>query len=315
MSVLARMMSSRLSPSAAAMAAALAVTGCVAPEHDEPEPVAEVEQHLGETRQVKLGLVQLVSDSNPEVLMGYGYIEPDADQPTTHSLQRWLILSNPPGNTLRIRAYNAAYDPPQVGTITADMEGWEDLVDALWIDGVENDFIYAMCVSKVYKQGQTYDHEPWRVLPDVQPAPTYPVWSPSALAWQAFTPDLHEPAQPSPLVWPPTNAWVQDNALPPLYQLDPGDGKLFQYTVQDEGDFFVVDGVTEEFSVEYFRMTSSYLQAGTELTATRIVGDDGAPNYGSDSQWWDAMETAWDTGDQMAINGCINHKGSKPGQL
>lgn len=310
MSVLARMMSSRLSPCTAAVAAALAVTGCVAPDAGEPEPVGEAEQQLGEKRQVKVGLVQLFTDASPEVLVGYGYITSES---ATHSLQRWLMLSGPPGNHLRIRAYNAAYDPPGIGTITADMAGWEDLVDALWSE--PDDTLYAMCMSKVYKHGEIYDRVPWRELPEEPPAPTYPVWSSTALAWQPFTPDLHLAAQPSPLVWPPTNGWVQDNALPPLYQLDPGDGKLFQYTVQDKGDFFVVDGVTEEFSVEYFRMTSSYLEAGTELTATRIVGDNAAPNYGSDSEWWEAMETAWTGGDQMAINGCINFKGAKPSPL
>lgn len=316
MSALARIMSSRLLPCAAAMAAALAAPGCIAPEDDEPELVAEAESPLQKI-QVAPGLVHLYQRNGElTTLLGYGYI---TDLGEGKSIQRWLMFTNVPGNDLVMRPYNHQVDPAGVGLLQPSDESWKGLVDTHWANaalGAQK--YYAVCVSQTYVQAGTYNGVSWRTLPSSAPPAAFPAYSPLTKRWSPHVVNVTSVPQPSPLVWPPSGAWLNNNAVPDITpQLDPGDGKLFQYQVQNQneielGSFYSQLGVNDETNTEHFFMFPSYAAAGDPEAPlnTRLLGNTPQPLWLNAQAHWSHIAPLWTTGAAVSVNGCVNY--SKP---
>jgi hypothetical protein len=123
----------------------------------------------------------------------------------------------------------------------------------------------------------------------------------------------------SPLVWPPSAAWLQDNALPLLFQFDPGDGKVYQNDIgllqEQRGRFFSVDGVEAPVNVEYFFLDADSVPAGAEGVGTRMR-DNVPEQWATLDAFWARIAPEWGAGTAVAINGCANyHDAPMPGVL
>jgi len=304
---------------AAAMAAALAAAGCAEPDAEpdveglDPEPVAEAETRLGDPRHFTLGLVQLFDDDG--TLMGYGYSNNVGGGKV---FQRWMLFKNDEGNNFQIRRYNHSWDPALIeDEVAASPLGWAQLVQTLWPEAsLGTEKRYARCVSSLYEHGGTYDSGVWTSLPASAPTPAYPAWNAASQSWQAVVPDMSLPLQSSPLVWPPTAQWVQNNVR--MYrQGDPGDGYVYQdYTIHPSiivGRFLVDRSVNDTYNTEHFFMKSSYATAGVVNKRTRLA--DGASSaWPTFTSFWQYLPSVWAAGTGIAMTGCINH-GALPSVL
>ncbi|WP_438035770.1 hypothetical protein [Sorangium sp. So ce204] len=169
-------------------------------------------------------------------------------------------------------------DPQNEFTVRAppaSMAGWS-LVD--WQAGVKDLWrpgsCYVWAQADLYGYGKTYQGIGWSRIPSVANLPP-PTFYPS-----------------------------------PPRQLDPG-GRIIEVRQQQAalGLAFVVRGLADESSVEYWMLPAAYKPAGRAAPATISAG---ALEASSLEAFVDVARQSWAPGCTFAITGCVNHHQKTP---
>ncbi|MDC3955179.1 hypothetical protein [Polyangium jinanense] len=159
--------------------------------------------------------------------------------------------------------------PPAPAMATWSLADWQANVPSLWRP---NGF-YVWAQADVYRHGETYDGVTWAQIPSVSqlPKPTFP--------------EL-----------PGSN-----------YQLD-YTGKVADVLQENwRGRAFVVRGLTQASSIEYWSLPARYQPAGSRGTTTVTVGTEEASSLDA---FVEHSNRTWSTGSTFVITGCANYHGS-----
>ncbi|MDI1442462.1 hypothetical protein [Polyangium sp. 6x1] len=158
--------------------------------------------------------------------------------------------------------------PPPAAMANWSLADWQASVPGLWRP---NGF-YVWAQADVYQQGGTYDGVTWTQLPPASrlPKPTFPER-------------------------PGSN-----------YQLD-WTGKVADVLQEDwRGRAFVVRGLTQASSIEYWSLPARYQPAGNTRTAAVAVGVEEASSL---DVFVEECNRTWSSGGTFVITGCINYHG------
>jgi hypothetical protein len=156
--------------------------------------------------------------------------------------------------------------PPPDGMATWTLEMWQSRVPGLW----QPNAYYVWAQADVYEYGQTYDDVLWTRIPlvDELPKPTF-------------------------LEIPGTN-----------YQLDYLNGKLIDLRQPDaRGYAYVVRGLVEESSIEYWLLPEHY-QPGGSIRTTVATGNATASSL---EEFVAHCQPRWLPGTAFVITGCLNY--------
>jgi hypothetical protein len=169
------------------------------------------------------------------------------------------------------RAPNNEFEvqPPPASMASWSLADWQANAPALW----RANGYYVWAQADLYHHEGTYDGFTWTSVPPASslPAPSFPER-------------------------PGSN-----------YQLDYTGGKVIDVLQQDwRGRAYVVRGLAEASSIEYWFMPGQYQPAGKARAATISVGND---PVGSLDGFVGLVNQSWAAGCSFAITGCINYHG------
>ncbi|WP_437586795.1 hypothetical protein [Sorangium sp. So ce1000] len=230
------------------------------------------------------GAVQIVKPKSRKVI-GYAFsVETERGQ-----LQRWLLFEHP-HNALDI-------EPPPEHMAQWSLSDWQSNVVDLWRPGS----FYVWAQADVYRYEDASKQQVWAKIPPASrlPAPTYP------------------------------DVGICD------FQLDPTGGRLFQVLqqragarvfapnesfeaagvrlneampVEAQGLAFVVNGLLDPASTEYWMLPAAYEPAGKSAA---VAVKTGAQTAKSLQQFIDVANQGWGPGCTFVITGCINYCGDR----
>ncbi|WP_437552550.1 hypothetical protein WME97_14755 [Sorangium sp. So ce367] len=228
------------------------------------------------------GAVRVVNPKSRAVI-GYAFsVETERGQ-----LQRWLLFEHP-HNALDI-------EPPPEHMARWSLSDWQSNVADLWRPGS----FYVWAQADVYRYHDVPKQTTWAKIPPASrlPAPTYP------------------------------DVGICD------FQLDPTGGRLFQVLqqratglvvaqnesfeaarvalneampVEARGLAFVVNGLLDPASTEYWMLPAAYEPAGK---AAAVAVKTGAQRAKSLQEFINLANQAWGPGSRFVITGCINYCG------
>lgn len=159
--------------------------------------------------------------------------------------------------------------PPSESMAQWSLEDWQKHVIATWRP---NGF-YVWAQADVYKYGGNYDGVTWTRLPSAD--------------------DLPKPSFPDR---PGSN-----------FQLDFLDGKLIDVRQEDgRGHAYVVRGLENESSIEYWALSPRYKAAASTRTEIAVGNEAAASLEGFVKH----CQGSWSPGSTFVITGCLNHHGA-----
>lgn len=158
--------------------------------------------------------------------------------------------------------------PPSEKMATWTLEDWQAQVENLWRPNA----YYVLAQADVYEYGRTYDGTTWRQIPAAK--------------------DLPEPSFPE--------------RMGSNFQLDYMEGRLIEILQNEErGKAYVVRGLAQESSIEYWLLPARYEPAGRARMAMTL-GRTTASNL---SAFVDSCQPSWQPGATLLITGCLNYSG------
>ncbi len=148
------------------------------------------------------------------------------------------------------------------------LDDWQDHVAKSWRPNA----FYVWAQADVYTHGDTYGETTWKQIPSAD--------------------DLPKPSFPDR---PGSN-----------FQLDYLDGKVIR-VVQDDwmGRAYVVRGLSQESSIEYWVLPARYVPAGEARTRVST----GSEQARSLSEFVEMNQSSWTPGATLIITGCLNYTG------
>lgn len=148
------------------------------------------------------------------------------------------------------------------------LEDWQKHVSQLW----RPHGYYVWAQADVYEYGGTYGGVKWTHLPTAENLP-----------------EASFPEQPGR-----------------NFQLDYMDGKIIELLQGDDrGHAYVVRGLAEESSIEYWALPARFQAAGTAHTAVSL----GRDSVGSLEGFVERCQSTWSGGSTFIITGCLNYTG------
>lgn len=156
--------------------------------------------------------------------------------------------------------------PPSETMAHWTLEDWKRHVAELW----RPNGYYVWAQADVYEYGKTYNGVPWTHVPSADDLP-----------------------KPTFLDIPGTN-----------FQLDYLDGRLVDVRQQDaRGHAYVVRGLKEESSIEYWLLPAQYQPAGNVRTEIAV----GNVEVASLESFVAHCQPSWSPGTKFVITGCLNY--------
>lgn len=149
------------------------------------------------------------------------------------------------------------------------LEDWQKNVGDLWRPNA----YYVWAQADVYRYGETHGNVIWNKIPSGErlPTPSFPDRPGSS------------------------------------YQLDYYEGKIIDVLQEHErGRAYVVRGINEESSIEYWLLPARYQPAGSARTQVNV----GNENAASLNGFVDSCQSFWGTGSTFVITGCLNYTGA-----
>jgi hypothetical protein len=162
-----------------------------------------------------------------------------------------------------------AIRPPSEAMTRWSLEDWQKHVADLWRPNA----FYIWAQADVYEYGGTYDNVVWTRIPtaDNLPKPSFPDRPGSS------------------------------------YQLDYLDGTLVDVHQEDRsGCAYVVRGIEDESSIEYWLLPTRYQPAGSTRTEIAM----GRTAVASLEGFVTHCQASWSRGTTFVITGCLNHHGA-----
>lgn len=149
------------------------------------------------------------------------------------------------------------------------LEDWQKHVPELW----RPNGYYVWAQADAYEFGGTYGGVTWKQIPTAEKLP------------EASFPDL-----------PGSN-----------FQLDYMDGRIIELLQGDDrGHAYVVRGLSQESSIEYWLLPARFEPAGKAHTAVSM-GKDSAGSLGG---FVERCQSSWGSGSTFIITGCLNYTGT-----
>ena len=161
--------------------------------------------------------------------------------------------------------------PPSEDMANWSLEDWQAHVENLW----RPNGYYVWAQANVYQYGETNSETSWRELPPAR--------------------NLPEPSFPE--------------RMGANFQLDYMDGRLLDIRQNDYvGKAYVVRGLGQESSIEYWLLPANYQAAGN----TPMTVSPGRTSVAHLDGFLDACRSAWGPGSSFVITGCLNYSGQAP---
>jgi hypothetical protein len=161
--------------------------------------------------------------------------------------------------------------PASEAMATWSLEDWQNNVENLWRPNA----YYVWARADVYEHGGTYNGTTWEQIPAAK--------------------DLPEPSFPE--------------RMGSNFQLDYMEGRLIEILQNDyRGRAYVVRGLAQESSIEYWMLPANYVPAGRTSMAVSI-GQTSAANLDA---FVDSCQSSWVAGSALLITGCLNYSGEAP---
>jgi hypothetical protein len=166
---------------------------------------------------------------------------------------------------------NFTIRPPSNEMARWSLEDWQNHVATSW----QPNYFYVVAQADVYEHGKTYNNVTWTNIPAADALP------------KANFPDLPGAS----------------------YQLDYLEGKFIDVRQDDfRGRAYVVRGLTNESSIEYWVLPAHFKAAGNVATSISVGEGDASSleRFVTDSQ------SVWVPGATFVITGCLNYQNSAP---
>jgi len=161
--------------------------------------------------------------------------------------------------------------PPSPEMAKWSLDDWQSQVENLW----RPNGYYVWAQADVYEHGGTYDGTTWRQIPPAK--------------------NLPEPSFPE--------------RMGSNFQLDYMEGRLMEILQNDHrGKAYVVRGLAQESSIEYWLLPANYVPAG-KASMSVSLGRTSAANLDT---FVDSCQPTWVAGSALLITGCLNYSGEAP---
>lgn len=189
----------------------------------------------------------------------------------TGQLQRWLLYRNP-NNSFKVQ-------PPPEGMAGWSLSDWQANVPSLWKEGLERlnekQAFYVRAKADVYRYGESYGGVLWTRIPQASklPLPSYPEGSDAP------------------------------------YQLDPLGKAIDVMQNAVRGHAYTRNGLSDDASVEYWVLPTSYQPAGARSAVGISPGSKAASSL---DHFIDIANESFLPGSAFVITGCVNFFGATP---